>query len=101
VRLLEVGTAAEALRVAREDPPDVVILDLGLPDAAGEQVLAALRAEAATHDIPVLVFTSKQVRAGDRARLSEANGIFSKGREGTDGLRTTLLSLWNAVEADR
>jgi signal transduction histidine kinase len=101
VRLLEAATADEAVRVARRAPPDLVILDLGLPDAGGEAVLEALRADPGTRNVPILVFTSKQVRAGDRARLSQANGIFSKGRDGADELRTTLLSLWNEVEADR
>jgi CheY-like chemotaxis protein len=38
--------------------PDLVLLDLELPDISGEQVLAALRASAATRDIPVIVVTA-------------------------------------------
>ena len=100
-RLLEAGSVSEALRTVQEHRPDVVVLDLGLPDAGGEEVLSALRADPRTRDVPVLVFTSKQMRAADRARLGEANGIFSKGGDDADRLRTTLVSLWNEVEADR
>jgi len=43
-------------RAARQ-PPDLVLLDLDLPDIGGEQVLAALRASAATRAIPVIVIS--------------------------------------------
>ena len=99
--LLEAGSVSEALRTVQEHRPDVVVLDLGLPDGGGEEVLSALRADPHTRDLLVLVFTSKQMRSADRARLAGANGIFAKGNEGADELRRTLISLWNEVEADR
>ena len=99
--ILEAGSVSEALRTVQEHRPDVVVLDLGLPDAGGEEVLSALRADPHTRDLLVLVFTSKQMRSADRARLAGANGIFAKGNEGADQLRRTLVSLWNEVEADR
>lgn len=42
-RINESASAAEALRVAQDPVPDLIILDLGLPDADGQQVLASLR----------------------------------------------------------
>ena len=42
-RLNEARSGAEALRVAAEQPPDLVILDLGLPDIDGQEVLRRLR----------------------------------------------------------
>jgi two-component system KDP operon response regulator KdpE len=42
-RLNEASSGAEALRVAAEQPPDLVILDLGLPDIDGQEVLRRLR----------------------------------------------------------
>jgi signal transduction histidine kinase len=100
VHVLEAETAAAALQLARTGRPDVIVLDLGLPDAGGEEVLAALRADPTTRGVPVLVFTSKQLRRGDRERLREANGFFSKW-EPESRLRSTLETLWNEVEADR
>ena len=55
----EVRTAAngaEALKVAAAHPPDVVILDLGLPDMDGTEVIAGLRGWT---DVPVLVLSGR------------------------------------------
>jgi len=53
VRLAKNGI--EGLVALREEPPEVLVLDLGLPDLAGEEVLSRVRA---TSDIPVLVLTA-------------------------------------------
>lgn len=42
-RLLEAETGAQAVRLAAQQPPDLVILDLGLPDLDGQEVLKQLR----------------------------------------------------------
>ena len=58
-RHYEVSTAAngtEALQVAAAHPPDVVILDLGLPDMDGTEVIAGLRGWT---DVPVLVLSGR------------------------------------------
>ena len=57
-------TGSEALEIARSDAPDVVFLDLMLPDANGFEVCRALRAEGPTGAIPVVMVT---------ARLAEEN----------------------------
>jgi PAS domain S-box-containing protein len=46
------------LELARERTPDLILLDLHLPDLAGEQVLARLRDDAATREIPVVVLSA-------------------------------------------
>jgi len=51
------GTAAPALERIREDPPDLVLLDLQLPDMSGHEVLEALRADPATRLLPVVMLT--------------------------------------------
>ena len=58
-RAYEVSTAAsgaEALRVAAADPPDLVVLDLGLPDMDGTAVIAGLRGWTA---VPILVLSGR------------------------------------------
>lgn len=70
---LEVALAAsgaEALTVARTMHPDVVLLDLYLPDISGELVFRQLRQEEDTARVPVVVITSSEDR-GDRLRLLE------------------------------
>jgi DNA-binding response OmpR family regulator len=50
------ATAAEGLRSLRERPPDVVVLDVGLPDQDGFSLLARIRAES---DVPVVMLTAR------------------------------------------
>ena len=50
------STAAEGLRALRERPPDVVVLDVGLPDQDGFSLLARMRAES---DVPVVMLTAR------------------------------------------
>ena len=50
------GTAAGALRMARADPPDLVLLDLVLPDGDGRDVCRTLRAESG---VPVIMLTAR------------------------------------------
>jgi CheY-like chemotaxis protein len=67
------------LELARKHSPDLVLLDLHLPDMPGWQVLAQLRADHATRDIPVIIIsadaTAPQVKrllaAGARAYLTK------------------------------
>lgn len=58
--VLTTKTGAEALTLARENPPDVILLDLGLPDIPGEEVLKEVRSFA---DVPILVLTAKASEA--------------------------------------
>ncbi len=50
----------EALRAARDSRPDVILLDQIMPKLDGKQVLHALRQDAATRDIPVLVLSGME-----------------------------------------
>lgn len=54
---LHAGTGPEALRLARQRRPAVITLDLMLPGMSGEETLAALKADAATRAIPVVVIS--------------------------------------------
>lgn len=67
-RLLEAGDAAEAERLATQWPPDVVLLDLGLPDADGVEVLQALRRWSAA---PVIVLSARGAER-EKVRLLDA-----------------------------
>jgi two-component system phosphate regulon response regulator PhoB len=53
------GTGAEGLAAVKAHTPDVVVLDLMLPDTSGYDVCKAIRADAATADIGVLMLTAK------------------------------------------
>lgn len=55
-RPLEAGSGRDALRIAAEQPPDLVILDLGLPDIDGQQVLRQLREWMQT---PIIILSAR------------------------------------------
>jgi DNA-binding response OmpR family regulator len=56
----EAGNGLHALRVMDSQPPDAVILDLGLPIISGQTVLAEITAHAHTREIPVVVITGEE-----------------------------------------
>lgn len=62
-----VGTASEALRLVAASLPDLVLLDLMLPDRPGGEVCRALRADPRTHAVPVIMVTA---RAGEEGRVA-------------------------------
>ena len=70
------GNGARAIELAVLRSPDLVLLDLDLPDINGEQVLAALRASAATRDIPVVVISGDTDPALHRRVLAGGAGFF-------------------------
>jgi DNA-binding response OmpR family regulator len=62
--VLSTGSGAEALTVAEQATPDLIILDLGLPDVPGEAVAREVRAVGST---PILMLTAK---AGDEDKIA-------------------------------
>ncbi len=70
-RALEATTGGEAVDLAVEHAPDLVLMDIQLPDADGVDVLRRLRADARTSVIPVLAVTA-QAMHGDRERFLAA-----------------------------
>lgn len=54
-----VGSGEEALKAARKEPPDLIVLDLMLPTVDGLEVCRRLKAEARTRDIPIVMLTAK------------------------------------------
>lgn len=77
--LLSCAGAREALRVATDWKPDLILCDVKLPDMDGPALLARLRAEAATARIPV-VFTAAyaQTRDVEAMMASGAAGVIAK-----------------------
>jgi CheY-like chemotaxis protein len=61
---------AEAITLARRLRPDLMVLDLMMPEVNGFDVVAALQRDTATARIPILVVTAKQITPEDRAALS-------------------------------
>ena len=68
----------QAVEIASRDPPDVVLLDLMMPDVDGWQVLRRLRAAEATRDVPVVIVTSRVITPEERDSLEGTFAIVSK-----------------------
>jgi two-component system phosphate regulon response regulator PhoB len=62
-RVSTAATGPDALEAARQERPDVVVLDLMLPGMSGYDVLAELRRHAETRDVGVILLTSRQQEA--------------------------------------
>lgn len=62
---LEAGTAAEAIALALEHRPDVILMDLRLPDLDGTEAARLLKAEPRTSDIPVVAVTALRLDASE------------------------------------
>jgi CheY-like chemotaxis protein len=77
----EVSTAAdgeEALKVANDKLPDIILLDMLLPKISGPDVLKALKKNPATTDIPVIVLTSLSQKNEERLLQEGATAYFEK-----------------------
>ena len=70
-RTIEAMTVADGVALAIEHRPDLVLMDIQLPDGDGVSALQQLRAEASTQAIPVVAFTASVMEA-DRQRLAAA-----------------------------
>ena len=66
----EAENGREALKRIQENKPDVILLDLMMPEMDDFAVVAALQKEATWRDIPVIVITARELDAKDRARLN-------------------------------
>lgn len=77
-RLLEASGGNEGLKMAKENNPDLIILDLSMPDLSGFDVLDRLKANPGTRDIPVVIYTSQVLESHERERLHAAIDIVPK-----------------------
>ena len=64
-RTLEAATALEGIALASEHLPDVVLMDLRLPDADGTDAVRTLRAEPRTSRVPIVAMTALPLDARD------------------------------------
>ncbi|HEY2366845.1 MAG TPA: response regulator, partial [Polyangiaceae bacterium] len=69
IEITAVGTGNEALEALRGQQFDCCVVDLRLPDMTGFELLDTLRAEPALRDIPIVVFTGKELSAEEEQRL--------------------------------
>jgi len=96
-----VGTGADALEAINGESFDCVVLDLRLPDMSGFDVLERLRDAPALGDLPVVVFTGKELSPDEDARLhSLARSVVVKGVESPERLLDETALFLHRVVAD-
>jgi CheY-like chemotaxis protein len=87
IEILTVDTGSDALNTLRETQCDCVVLDLRLPDMTGFEVLEEIRSEPSLSDVPVVVFTGRELSPEEDSRLhSMARSIVVKGVESPERL---------------
>jgi CheY-like chemotaxis protein len=101
VDLVTVGTGAEALAALKEEAPDCIVLDLRLPDMSGFDLLAALRDNPELSDIPVIVFTGRELSPEEDAQLhTMARSVVVKGVESPERLLDETALFLHRIVAD-
>ncbi len=74
----EAGDGPSALAAIREDPPDLVFLDLNIPGTSGSEVLSELKADPTTAGVRVIIVTATGEEARKRVLGLGADGYFTK-----------------------
>ncbi len=90
----EVSTSADgkdALQVAKEKMPDLILLDMLLPHMTGPDVLKALKKDSATAGIPVVVLSGLSEKNAAKLREDGAFGFLEKSALALDKGTTELL----------
>jgi signal transduction histidine kinase/DNA-binding response OmpR family regulator len=89
--VVSVLSGREAVARVRDGGIDMIICDLVMPDLDGFGVIAMLKADPATAEIPILICTARDLSDDERTQLNEhVLGIVAKGSEARDGLRAWL-----------
>jgi len=77
-QVVSAGDGEEALRLARQHMPQLVLLDIMLPKMSGPDVLKALKKDAATAGIPVMMLTSLSQKNAAALEKDGAAGFYEK-----------------------
>ncbi|MGB8552093.1 MAG: response regulator, partial [Pseudolabrys sp.] len=101
VEIETAGTGRDALAALRRHPADCVVLDLRLPDMSGFEVLEQLGADETLSEVPVVVFTGRELSAEEDARLhTMARSIVVKGVESPERLLDETALFLHRVVTD-
>jgi len=94
IEVVAMTNPREAIDRARRSAFDLVLCDLLMPDLDGFEVVQALKADARTANIPIVLCTAVDLSESDKARLNgQVAGVVAKGSEAATQLRAALRAL--------
>jgi len=101
IDVVAVGTGGEAIETLREQQVDCAVLDLRLPDMSGFDLLEVMRDDPMLADIPVVVFTGKELSSDEDSRLHAiARSVVVKGVESPERLLDETALFLHRVVVD-
>ena len=94
IRFVEAANGRAAIQIARAEKPDLVVMDLVMPEMTGFAAIEAMRSDDDLKDIPVIVATSGALSAEEDNRLSgRVLGVFAKAKLSSDDGVSALAAL--------
>jgi signal transduction histidine kinase/DNA-binding response OmpR family regulator len=85
-QFVEAADGQDAMQKAEEALPDLIVLDVVMPELSGIEVLRSLKGNPRTSKIPVVIHTSKKLDASERHSLQDAIAIIPKENESREEL---------------
>ncbi|MBN1247048.1 MAG: pyridoxal-phosphate dependent enzyme [Anaerolineae bacterium] len=99
-RVFEASSSKDGLDLVRQRQPDVVLLDLMMPEMDGFAVMDALKADPRTAHIPVVIVSAKSLLFEERERLEAyAESVWQKGRFSARDLVSHVVELVEQEQA--
>jgi two-component system, cell cycle response regulator DivK len=77
-RVLKARDGTEALKLAMSSPPDLVLMDLGLPGMDGIETARRLKSHPSTREVPVIALTAQSITEPDRLRTAGFASLLTK-----------------------
>ncbi|KAB2902616.1 MAG: pyridoxal-phosphate dependent enzyme [Anaerolineae bacterium] len=99
-RVFEANNPIDGLDLVRHRKPDMIVMDLTMPDMDGFNMLNALKSDPETANIPVMVISAKTLSPNDRERLSKAHSIWQKGNFNTRELVDRVVEVLGNDQID-
>jgi signal transduction histidine kinase/CheY-like chemotaxis protein len=96
--VIEANGGYEGLRLARQQDPDLIFLDVVMPDIEGYEVLKLLKATDQTKSIPVVIFSSQGFEEVAREKLSGASALLHKKDLSRESVAAVIRQAREAIE---
>lgn len=96
--VVEANGGYDGLRLARQAHPDLIFLDLAMPDVHGLEVLKMLKASEETRDIPVILFTSQRADDLGEAPVATASALLFKNELSRETVAAVIRRVSDAGE---